>query len=343
MTLAAPQYSPDELAAVWYQRLQAGDMDASERDAFDDWLAGDPANLTLLEEVAIIWHGTREVADCPDMIRYRAEAVEELRQANARRWARLTGWRRWGWGGVAACLALVCGLLAYLLHDPSVSYATGIGERRVVQLEDGTRMTLDGSTRVDVQMNRESRRLTLVSGRAKFDVAHDALRPLSVLARNRLTVATGTSFSVELLPDQVRVVLYEGHVEVMAQAAGGTPTVLVPRSSGTSGLTSGRELVASTTNTTTQIEPLDVTRSLSWENGMIHFDGEPLSLAVERMNRDAREPLVVDDPAIAALTISGVFTSRDTGAFVEGVTALYPITAREEQGHIALRSKPAEK
>ena len=43
----------------------------------------------------------------------------------------------------------------------------------------------------------------LLAGRAKFDVAHDALRPFSVLARNRLTVATGTSFSVELLSRQV--------------------------------------------------------------------------------------------------------------------------------------------
>jgi len=343
MTQPTPRYSQDEQAVIWYQRLQAGDLDAIERDAFDHWLAGDPANLTLLEEAAVIWHGTIEVADCPEMIRYRAEAVEELRQANARRWSRKASWRRWSWMGIAACLVLAFGLLAFLLYDPVASYTTGIGERRVVQLEDGTRLTLDGSTEVDVRMDRESRRLTLVSGRAKFDVAHDALRPLSVLARNRLTVATGTSFSVELLPAQVRVVLYEGHVEVMAQPAGGTPTVLVPRSNGVSGLTSGRELVASTRSVATEIAPLDVSQSLSWESGMVHFDGEPLSLAVERINRDAREPLVIDDPAIASLAVSGVFTSRDTGAFVEGVTALYPIAARKEQGRIVLSAKPVTK
>lgn len=341
MTRPAPLYSPDEQAAIWCQRLEAGNMDLAEQESFDNWLADDPANIILLEEAAVIWHGASEVADSPEMIRYRAEAVEELRQANARRWSRSVDWRRWV--PLAACLVLTLGLFGYFLHDPSTSYRTGAGERRIVQLEDGSRLTLDGSTRVDVEMDRESRRLKLRSGRAKFDVAHDALRPFSVLARNRLTVATGTSFSVELLPRQVRVVLYEGRVEVMAQSVSGPPTVLVSRASGTTGLTPGRELVAATESIATQIAPLNVPQSLSWESGMVHFDGEPLSLAVERMNRDARQAVVIDDPKLAGMTVSGVFNSRDTAAFIEGVTALYPIAASDEQGRIVLRFKQAAK
>lgn len=341
MNQPAPQHSPDGLAATWYQRLHVGNLDAAEQEAFDAWLTADPAHVDLLGEAAAIWHGIGESADTPEMIRYRAEAVETLRQANARRWSHAVNWRRWT--GIAASLVLIAGLVAYFLHDPTVSYTTGAGERRVVQLEDGSRLTLDGSTRVDVRMERERRRLALVSGRAKFDVAHDPLRPLSVLARNRLTVATGTSFSVELLPHQVRVVLYEGRIEVLAQPARDAPTAPLPRGSAAAGLTSGRELIASTENTATRIASLDVRQSLSWESGMVHFDGEPLALAVERMNRDARQPLVLADPSIAELSVSGIFNSRDTTAFVEGITTLYPITAQEEQGRIVLRSRATEK
>lgn len=340
MTRPVPPISADEQAAIWCQRL-AGTMDLGDQAAFEAWLAEDPAHITLLEEAAIIWHGAGEVADSPEMIRYRAEAVEELRQANARRWSRTFDWRRWA--AMAACLVLALGLVGYFLRDRPASYSTGAGERRIVQLEDGSRLTLDGSTRVDVEMDRKSRRLKLLAGRAKFDVAHDALRPFSVLARNRLTVATGTSFSVELLSRQVRVVLYEGRVEVMAQPDSGPPAVLVPRSSGNSGLVPGRELVAPTTRDAIQIAALNAPQSLSWETGMVHFDGQPLSLAVERMNRDAQRTIVVDDPRLADLTVSGVFNSRDTAAFIEGVTALYPIVAREEQGQIILRFKAAAK
>ncbi len=341
MTRPVSQPGPDEIAAIWCQRLHAGEMSPADQVAFNDWMAAEPFNPALLEEAAAIWYGAGEAADSPEMLRYRAEAVEELRQANARRWSRGIAWRRLA--AIAASLLLAIGVAGYFLYDPTSIYSTGAGERRVVQLEDGTRVTLDGSSQVNVRMDQQSRRLTLVSGRAKFDVAHDALRPLSVLARNRLTVATGTSFSIELLPNQVRVVLYEGRVEVMAQPSGGAPTVLVPRATGPTGLTAGRELIASTATTVTAIAPLNVAQSLSWEDGMVHFDAEPLSLAVERMNRDARKPLVLGDPSLAGLTVSGVFNSRDTSAFVDGVTALYPVVASEEDGRIVFQPKTDRK
>src|ERR1700754_867792 len=104
MTQSTPPCSRDELAAIWCLRLQAGEMDPAEQDAFDAWLTADPANLGLLEEAAVIWHSTSEGADSPEMIRYRAEAVEDLRQANVRRWSRAVDWRRWT--GLAASLVL---------------------------------------------------------------------------------------------------------------------------------------------------------------------------------------------------------------------------------------------
>lgn len=329
----------DEQAALWCLRLSEGRLDADERGRFDAWIASDEAHVVAFEEAVAVWHGMDDVADMPEMIRYRAEAVEALRRANERRWARSPRWISAGWMKVAAaCVAVVLTTMAYLLHDPMASYSTGTGERRVVVLEDGTRVTLDAATEVTVRMDRNSRRLELVSGRAKFDVAHDALRPLSVLARNRLTLATGTSFSVELLAQQMRVVLYEGRVEVMAQAADGTRHSILP-APGRPGLVPGSELIASTSGVATQIAPTDVSRSLSWENGQLTFDAEPLSLAVDRMNRDAREKLVISDPRIASYSVSGVFLGADAEAFVEGVCALHPVQATREPGRIVLSYK----
>jgi transmembrane sensor len=327
----------DEQAALWCLRLSEGRLDADERYEFDAWIATDDARAMAFEEAVAIWHGVEDVADTPEMIRYRAEAVESLRRANARRWAR-THWAMGGWGRAAAAFAAVLLVaMVYLLHDPMTSYSTGTGERRVVMLDDGTRVTLDAATRVNVRMDRNSRRLELVSGRAKFDVAHDAMRPLSVLARNRLTLATGTSFSVELLAEQMRVVLYEGRVEVMAQAKDGTRHTILPVA-GQPGptLVPGTELIASTSATTTSIAPTDISRSLSWESGQLTFDGEPLAVAVDRMNRDAREKLVIADPRIGAYIVNGVFLGADADAFVEGVCALHPVQARREDGRIIL-------
>ncbi|PTD18543.1 iron dicitrate transport regulator FecR [Sphingomonas fennica] len=329
-----------EEAAFWCVRLAASPLDQASQDAFDAWIAADPANAAAFEEVVVLWQGVDWVKDAPEMIAHRAEAVESLRRTNERRWSRGPAPRRPWVAALAACFAMIFVLGIQIFGHPVQVYETGIGERRIATLEDGTRLTMDGATRVEVRMDADRRRLTLVNGRAKFDVAHDPLRPLSVLARNRLTVATGTSFSVELLPRQMRVVLYEGKVEVMAQADRGRETSLLTRTASAdadAALVPGKELVASTEGTQVRVAKTDVARSLDWENGQLSFEGEPLALAVERINRSAKEKLVIADSAIANYRIVGTFNAGDTEAFLEGVAALHPVHIDRQPGMLLLR------
>lgn len=336
----------DERAALWCMRLAEAPLEDAEQAVFDRWLAADPRNARAFEEAVAVWNGLDAVTHAPEMIRHRAEAVEALRRSNERRWSRGEVLRG-HWPVAAACLALFALLAALILSDSPTRYQTGIGERRMVLLEDGSRLTLDAATRVNVRMDEERRSLELVTGRAKFDVAHDPLRPFSVRAQNRVTVATGTSFSVELLPRQVRVVLYEGRVEVIdqpeerrlpapkrasaaEQRADRTETALV--------LKPGNELIAVTDGDAARITEADLARTLSWETGLLSFEGEPLALAAERMNRYARHRIVVRDPHIASYRISGVFAAGDIDAFVEGVTALYPIQAARRADELVLTS-----
>jgi hypothetical protein len=51
---------------------------------------------------------------------------------------------------------------------------------------------------------------------------------------------------------------------------------------------------------------------------------EPLADAVARINRYARRAIVVD-PSVAQVRISGVFNAGDADAFLEGVTAYFPV------------------
>lgn len=71
------------------------------------------------------------------------------------------------------CLILFIG--ADLVAPFSATYQTGVG-RRVVALADGSMLSLDASTRVDVRYLGDRRELWLRSGRAKFVVAKDPLR-----------------------------------------------------------------------------------------------------------------------------------------------------------------------
>src|SRR3546814_14429474 len=104
-------------------------------------------------------------------------------------------------------LAFTVGLVWFSMRP--TAYATEIGERQLAVLEDGSQVSLDAATKVNVRMKEAGRQVELLAGRAKFDVAKDPQRPFTVAAGDKLVVAVGTSFSVELIDGQVRVILYE--------------------------------------------------------------------------------------------------------------------------------------
>jgi transmembrane sensor len=160
-----------------------------------------------------------------------------------------------------------------------------------------------------------------------------------------MVVATGTSFSVECIENEVRVVLYDGHVAVLESGGGNAPHPLDvgPKQVPVDRLLSiGNELILPTAKPSgvkfepVSIEPIDPGRSLSWEAGLLVFEDEPMQLAIDRMNRYAKKPLVIADPAVARLRISGVFRAGDTDALLEGLAAAFGVEARPGTDAISL-------
>jgi transmembrane sensor len=331
----------DERAAFWCLSLLEGALTTADQAAFDRWLA-EPDNARAFAETTDVWNALDQVSDRPDIISLRSSALEMFRRENRRRWTRQVA-PRWLWGGAVAASLALAAVLAILLYTPTHIFRTAIGERQLAILEDGSKLSLDADTQVDVRMERGRRDLVLVRGRAKFDVAKDPLRPFSVAAGDKIVVATGTAFTVEMLDRRVHVLLYEGHVAVLDRDSHAP----VPRTGSRAGskatadqmLLPGRELVMPLGATSGTVEPADVPQSLSWESGQLMFDDEPLVSAVARVNRYSKEQVRIGDAGAAAAHVSGVFTAGDTDAFVEAVTALAPVRATRGNGEITLRRR----
>ena len=334
-----------EQAALWCVRLADDDLDRAEHEALQAWFDADETHRGLLDDAVAAWRAVEEQAARPGMIALRGEALEDLRRAQRERWARPDR-RPAIWTALAACLVVsVAGGLAWNASRPDV-YRTTEGERRIVELADGSRASLDSATVLKVKYDGDRRRLWLDSGRAKFSVAKDPLRPFSVAAGDKLVVATGTVFSVERLTGQMRVVLYEGHVAVLDDGAGrrnAPAPIKVGAIPAEKLLTPDHELVTSTGAEATVVSPTDPARAKAWENGQLVFQDEPMDLAVERVNRYARAKLRIGDPSVGRLRISGVFTSGDTDAFVDGVTAVLPVHAVAANGETVLKIDRGQK
>ena len=337
-----------EEASRWCMRLAEGRLAPAERSEFDRWLSVDPQNAEALERVAGIWNSFGEAGAAPEVIRLRTKALEAFRAANTRRWAKqrqgLTirgivrqaiqaANDRWPlkWIGVAAAVLMMIMVPAGLWYSsrPAI-YETGIGERQVAMLTDGSRLSLDADSEVEVRLRDDFRDLVLKRGRAKFDVAKDPLRPFRVHVADKIVVATGTSFSVELVNGKAHIVLYEGRVAVVNDGKPALPIApLRPKSAGEIDLDPGKELIASLTGVQQRVVPVDRDRSLSWESGQLSFSDEPLQSAVERVNRYSGKKVVIADASIRQLPVSGVDNAGDVDAFKVGVEAVMPVRATD--------------
>lgn len=314
-------------ASAWRVRLTEDDVETSE--AFEAWIA-DPLNHAAWDQVQGPWREVGEKATSPELMAARAGALARAQKHGARRWTSGAGGRIAA--GLAAVLIVAGGYGGWRWLDvqPQV-YRTTLGERRVVPLPDGSKVSLDSRSRVRVRYTKDARKLELLAGQARFDVAKDVTRPFSVTARDQTVVATGTAFNVDLLGRRVLVTLIEGQVVVLREAPN-TPAAARPQAARPAPivLVAGQQLSASP-SAPPQVAAASLERISAWETGQLAFHDEPLAAVAERVSRYAEHPIAVA-PSAAGMRVSGVFKAGDVTTFIEIVTSYLPVEAREGAG-----------
>ena len=338
-----------EQAAVWRARLaESSDLHGGE---FSSWLAQDPRNREAWRRVQASWDVLGQQATAPGVIRLRRLALTHAHDAMRSNLLWPRRFRRPVMLAAAATGVLAVGaFLFWQQYRPDV-FRTGFGERRVVTLSDGSQVTLDSRSEVKVRYTADARSLTLISGQAQFDVAHDVTRPFSVTADGHKVVATGTAFDVDLLGQKLLVTLLKGHVVVLPQSARTIPWVPAAPAEGPGSATiagaeslaasaagdamgriyldPGEQLVMSSGGGAPQVSHVDIERVTAWERGEIVFDNEPLANVVQRMNRYGPRHIIIDDDSTGDLRISGVFHEGDVDGFVSTISAYLSVRAHE--------------
>lgn len=335
-------------AAAWRVALHEADQETSAE--FEAWLAADARNGHAWAQVQAPWDYIGQNATAPEAMALREEVLQRARRVQGRRYtARKSPSTRIA-ASVAAALLLagLIGVGLWAANRPDV-YQTALGERRVVTLADGSRVALDSGTLLRVRLGRDSRKLDLVRGQARFDVAHDVTRPFSVHARDQLVVATGTSFNIDLLGPKVLVTLLEGKVTVLRDGAESlNPLSVAEPRRVVARLTAGQQLItveavapvaAQPSQPIALVATANLDRATAWENGQLVFENEPLAAVAERVSRYSADPLTVEGAA-ANLRISGVFNAGDVTTFVDAVQHGLPVRAdRTGNGGIVLKLK----
>ncbi len=293
----------DDEAADWAARVDAHGLDVEHDPELQTWLSGDArrAGALLRAQAAISF------LDRGRALASVSPSVEAIAAERPNRRALVFG------GGGAIAAALVGGFGFWGLRPQRLD--TRLGEIRRVPLADGSLVAINTQTALDVTMKSKSRRITLQSGEAWFQVAKDPGRPFVVAAGPVRVRAVGTAFSVRRGEDPqagVDVMVTEGVVETWIEGDKASRRQL----------SAGERIILASTGAPTVAEtPSEIERSLAWRNGEIALDGESLEQAAKLFNRYNTRQIVIEDPELARERFVGLFQTNEPESFAAAVAA----------------------
>lgn len=271
-----------ETARSWAVRV--GDPAFDLWNEFTVWLEADVRHLAAYEAAldAADW-AAQVLAAEPNAAN--EDGFSERPAAHASRW--------WGLGGaIAACLALVGAWFVYGLHAEQTILVPA-GEHRELALADGSRVILNGGTKIVLDKDKP-RRVELADGEALFDIRHNSAHPFVVAVGKTRLIDAGTTFNV---------IRDNGALEVRV----GQGAVIYRLGQRQVRLDAGSGLI----RTSADAEPVrikaDPTSVGEWQQGLLQYDDAPL----DRVARDLSRNLGIEIAASA-----GAERMRFTGTLV---------------------------
>ncbi|OZI36935.1 histidine kinase [Bordetella genomosp. 10] len=309
-----------EQAAAWIVLL-TDDDEATRKQAcleFESWKQADPRHAAEANQLERIIDQLRGVRDAANGNPRPARAAIDAVVANKRKRRRIKH------AGVALLAALVIGAPAwmamrawppgYLMAD--IRTATGKWETRL--LADGTRITLDSASAVNLRYDARRRTIELVQGEILVDVAKDANRPFVVETAHGSIRALGTRFVVDKEDDDTILSMIESRVAVQTaeqRAAGSAASTEV----------AAGQRVRITADAVGPAESVD-TRSLSdtWKYHQLVVEGRPLNEVLDELARYRTGHIHYDRAQIERFKVSAVLPLDDPDRALQLLQANFP-------------------
>ncbi len=334
----------DEIAADWAARLDARDLTDEEQTELDAWLALDTRHLGAFAR-ARAFSVAPLVADA-----YNAPAPRRVRSSSA---ASGDMHRRAFLGAMAASVAgAALWIFGRREQVTTGAYESVLGEVRRIPLPDGSHVTLNTNSAISVEFAASRRLVRLVRGEAFFEVAKNPDRPFIVMGPMVQVRTVGTSYSVRLVDNtamkvqvatgRVAIESPPSHLAQSLQSAG----LLMPRNA--PDLHNALFVDPNQEALITQIGASDVqisvrglaaetlARALMWRDGHLSFEGDSLHAAVGEFARYSARRIVIADPALGKMHISGLFRTTDADGFARAAALSLRAKVKSEGETIVL-------
>jgi transmembrane sensor len=352
-----------EQASDWLVELRVGDIDVAARQRFDAWLRTSPEHIRAYLELSSIWEDGGDPKldrnNRTDMLIAQARAATNVIPLDLRAEPRplsvsppivsdaKTGVSRPRFFAAAAVVVVCFGAAAsaWIYGWGNATYATGIGEQKLIQLADGSTLELNSRSRARVHFSETERAVDLLEGQALFHVAKDHARPFIVASDGTQVRAVGTQFDVYQKHGGTIVTVVEGRVAILREglarsgasegSSSGSATPDIPTrtdfdtpSSSAIFLSAGEQLTV-TPKTEQKTAHPNVAAATAWTQRRLVFASTPLTDVAQEFNRYNVRQLVVINADLEQFHVSGVFASTDPTSLLRFLRAQQGIRVDE--------------
>ncbi|MGH9636703.1 MAG: FecR family protein [Candidatus Angelobacter sp.] len=350
-------------AAQWFMELERSDADPRKFIEWQQWMCADSAHqqayAVLEQQMKVKVKQLRLLPSAEEMT-----ADDYDGSMSVAEWKALPQKVRRGWlvdYGIAAGIA-VLSLLAggfwlnghYRALHGTFAFHTAAGERREFKLPEGSRITLDADSALNVQLTPERRTLQLARGEAFFEVAKDPTRPFKVRAGNAEVRAVGTAFDVRMSEDRTVVAVTEGKVEVTSGtdfvAAADLPNDKIAKPAVKkhaakqlllAAQVSAGQAVSFVNNVgLKELPAAEASLATTWLQGRRQYRNEPLRYVLADLDRYTGKRIEISEGSIGDLKFTGTLDLDNSDAWLKGLSVALPVNiTRTRAGGLAVEAR----
>jgi transmembrane sensor len=338
-------------ATEWFFRRDGGFTGADE-SAFRRWLRADVRHSGALAEIERTW---QQAGAARDLV----TASGALSEAHAVEVPARRPWRSIALAAAAAVAVGFAGWQATKTFSARPGEARDAGQvfaettatesdgLRRMELPDGSSVTLNADSAVEVQFTFNERRVRLQRGEAHFTVAKNPHRPFVVEAHGVAVKAVGTAFNVRLGADAVEVLVTEGKVRVddaarglsLLTSAGATATreTAAVMNPGDKAVIAVKAEAAPAAAAMAVLSTREIEAALAWQKRSLDYTDAPLAEIVADFNRYNQHRLVIADATLARRRFGGTFPAGDYRSLVQVLEETFDVVAERRERETVLR------
>lgn len=348
-TISEPNHQTIIEAAEFHARVAANDVTMSEWRELETWIDRRLKHRTVFKLMEQISRSLRLLGSDTDkkaLGEISPALLPVLQECEEVAGSTTSGKRPWSARqphmAIAASIAAI--LLIPILYffgsgkSPApelLVYETAVGERKTVELADGSSVTLNAKSRISVAFSEQQRRISLRHGEVYLAVTPVAERPFELTVETHSISVIGTAFNVRYRNGPARVTVEEGRVRVVPtnEYDGLAPGngLARPVELGT-----GQQFDLEPGALPTELADEELGKHSAWRDGWLHFDDHSLAAVVEELQLHVDKRIVITSRRAEQLKVGGSFNVDRFDSILVALASVLPVKITQDDERIVV-------